>query len=209
MIFMEKLKHVFENRLAGVQDARGVYAVMVLLVARGGELHLLFELRSDKLKGQPGETCFPGGRLEEGELPVEAALRETWEEVGIPPEAIEIIAPLDIIQDISYRVIYPFLGYIPEDRPLGDLKVNSDEVKDVFLVPLSELRAQEPYCYTTPVVVEVGDDFAYEKIGFPNDYRWGSGKIDIPVYEHNGYKVWGMTGRTVRNLLRILEEEGL
>ena len=96
---------------------------------KDGKLCLLYETRAETLVGhQPGEVCFPGGRREKGEKPVDTALRETWEELGIPAEAIEVLAPLDVVQDISDRVIYPFLAAI---RPEGveKLRESASEVK--------------------------------------------------------------------------------
>lgn len=205
---IQDFERIFHKRCPGIQEANGVFAVLVPLVERRGELHLLFEVRSDTLRGQPSETCFPGGKIEVGETPCEAALRETWEEIGIPPEAVDVIAPLDIIQDISSRVIYPFLGYIKEEK-IKDLNLNFDEVKEVFYVPLAFMRENPPYVYTSPVVMQVGDDFPYEKIGFKKGYRWRSGMMDVPVYEYQGHRVWGLTGRTVRWLLQVIEQEGL
>ena len=199
---------VFKERAPGIQEARGIYAILVPLVERNGELHLLFEVRADTLRRQPSETCFPGGRVELGETPQEAALRETWEEIGIAPERVQIIAPLDVIQDISNRVIYPFLAYLKEET-FNEMTLNEDEVKEVFSVPLSHLREHPPYVYTSPVVMQVGEDFPYEKIGFEEGYTWRSGMLDVPVYEYQGHRVWGLTARAVRWLIRILEQEGL
>lgn len=205
---VEELKTILQGRVPGVQDARGVYAILVPLVEREGELSLLFEMRADSLQGHPSETCFPGGKVEPGEAPLEAALREAWEEIGIPEEEISVLGPLDLIQDISSRVIYPFLAYIKEES-LNRLRLNAAEVKEVFFVPLQQLRERDPYVYQSPVVMQVGEDFPYEKIGFEKGYRWRSGIMDVPVYEYGGHRVWGMTGRTVRWLLQLLEEEGL
>ena len=77
-----------------VQDVTGEYAVLVPLVERPEGLCLLYEVRADTLGRQPGEVCFPGGRLEPGEDAVSCALRETWEELGIPRPAVEVVAGL-------------------------------------------------------------------------------------------------------------------
>lgn len=205
---IDRLKAALYGREVGMQDAKGRFAILALLCEYEGELQFLFELRADTLRGQPGETCFPGGRIEMEEGPSDAALRETFEEVGIPPEAITLIAPLDLIQDISGRVIYPFLGYCTAEG-LAQLSPNRDEVKEIFFVPLRHLRAQDPYLYPAPVAMQIGEDFPYEKIGMPEGYRWRGGVIDVPVYEYRGKTVWGLTARTLRWLLWLLEEHGL
>ena len=81
---LEKLKRSLLGRTPGLMDATGQYSVLVPLVEREGGLSLLYEVRAGSLRRQPGEVCFPGGRLEVAESPEECALRETWEELGIP-----------------------------------------------------------------------------------------------------------------------------
>jgi len=205
---IKNLKQALSGRSIGVQEEQGRFAILLLLCEHEGETQLLFELRADTLRGQPGETCFPGGRIEPGETPEEAALRETFEEVGIPPEEITLLSPLDMVIDISNRVLYPFLGYAPKES-IGRLSLNPDEVKEVFFIPLRYLRTHEPYSYSAPVSMAIGEDFPYEKIGMPSDYRWRTGLLDVPVYEYHGKQVWGLTARALRWFLRLLDEVGL
>ena len=84
---LEKLKRSLLERTPGLMDATGQYSVLVPLVEGEGGLSLLYEVRAGSLRRQPGEVCFPGGRLEGAESPEECALRETWEELGIPARA--------------------------------------------------------------------------------------------------------------------------
>ncbi len=205
---VEAFREALQGRIPGIQESRGVYAILVPLIEQDGELQLLFEVRASTMRPQPSETCFPGGRIESGETPVEAAIRETWEEIGIPASAIEVIAPLDIIQEFSGREIHPILAHL-EGVSLEELILNPDEVEEVFLVPLSYLQEHEPYLYTMPLILEVGDDFPYEKIGFPQGYNWRRGAVEVPIYEYQGHKIWGLTARTVRWLLRYMEGANL
>lgn len=206
---IETMQEYFQNRELGIQNSVGEYAVLVPLVEHQGELCLLFETRAETLVGhQPGEVCFPGGRREPGERPVDTALRETWEEIGVSPESIEILAPLDVIQDISDRVVYPFLGRISAEAA-KHLTASEDEVKNVFFVPLRFLMDCKEEVYRYPIRAQVDDSFPYNKIGFPSTYRWRSGWMEVPIYEYEGHAIWGMTGRTVRwlvNHLRTLEK---
>ena len=201
---IEQLKNYFQSRETGVQGAVGEYAVLVPLVEGEDGLCLLFETRALTLVGrQPGEVCFPGGRREPGETPIQTALRETREELGIPEEAVEILAPLDVIQDISDRVVWPFLARISPEG-MAAMRESASEVKDTFLVPLSFLLDYPEEVYRYPVGPAVDDSFPYDRIGFPHDYPWRRGWMDVPIYEYQGHFIWGMTGRTVRWLLNHL-----
>ena len=200
----DKLKDYFQNRELSVQGAVGEYAILVPLVEQEGKLFLLFETRARTLVGhQPNEVCFPGGRREAGEPRQETALRETWEELGIPKEEIELLAPLDVVQDISDRVVWPFLGRVSA-AGLKAMHESAGEVRNTFLVPLDFLLDYPEEVYRYPVGAEVDDSFPFDRIGFPHDYPWRRGWMDVPVYEYEGHFIWGMTGRMVRWLLRQL-----
>ena len=102
------------------QTGAGEYAVLVPLVERPEGLCLLYEVRASSLDArQPGEVCFPGGRMEAGEDPVACALRETWEELAIPPEKVEVVARLDFLTHQGGFVMYPVLGVVDPGRADG------------------------------------------------------------------------------------------
>jgi 8-oxo-dGTP pyrophosphatase MutT (NUDIX family) len=93
------------------------YAVILPLVELddGEGPRILYEVRAQKLDRQPGEVCFPGGEIEPEETPMQAALRETREELGIAASEISVIAPLDLYHPPSDIVVYPFLAEIRQD----------------------------------------------------------------------------------------------
>ena len=203
---IDAMRDYFAHRELSIQGAVGEWAILVPLVEHQGDLCLLFETRAETLIGhQPGEVCFPGGRREAGETPAETACRETFEELGIPKEEIEILAPLDVIQDISDRVIYPFLGRI-HAKGLESLQPSPGEVKNAFFVPLDYLRQYPEELYRYRIVPQVDGSFPFQRMGFPADYPWRQGWMDVPVYEYEGHYIWGLTARTVRGLLQELDK---
>ena len=94
---LEHLRRRYADHVPGLLGARHSYAVLCPLVERPDGLHLLFEVRSAALHRQPGEVCFPGGRMEAGETPEQCALRETEEELAIPRQEVEVLGRPDFI----------------------------------------------------------------------------------------------------------------
>lgn len=175
-----------------------------LLSLKKNELFLLYEVRSEALNRQPGEVCFPGGKVEEGETYLNCALRETAEELDIPAESIKIIAQLDYIHAYSDFSMYPFLGAI-DYEDIGKIRINYSEVKEVFLVPLSFLMETEPLIYHFDVLPNVQEDFPYEKINAENGYNWRKGKLTVPIYQYEGRTIWGLTARITHNLINTIK----
>lgn len=204
MYTTENFKSVFAGRRPGIQGIRGRYSVLVPVIDIDGEAHILYELRSAHIDRQPGEVCFPGGEIESGETPRQAAVRETWEEIGIrlPEEAV--IAELDILHPPSNIVLFPFLGILEPDA-LEHLKLSECEVAECFTVPVSFLE-QEPYIYRYSIRHELGDDFRYEKIGLTQPrYNWRSMDQEIISWEYKGRYIWGLTAQITRWTLDILK----
>lgn len=179
------------------------YSVLVPLVEKDGELHILYEVRAESLKRQPGEICFPGGRVEGEESAEECAVRETSEELNIRPEDIKIIAQMDFLHTYSNFTLYSLLGTIDYEVFAG-ISVNPDEVKEVFLVPVSFFAENEPEIYYFDVLPNIGPDFPYEKINVSNGYNWRKGKSTVPIYRYEDRVIWGMTARITEHLINLV-----
>lgn len=194
------------QRTPRVMGTYRYYSVLVPLVEKDGELHLLYEVRSETLKKQPGEVCFPGGRMEADETARECAVRETVEEIGVPMESIRLLGELDYMYTYSNFTMYSFVGTI-NDTAVDDMIINRDEVKETFLVPLSYLMETEPECYYFDVIPNVGDDFPYEKINAETGYNWRKGKSVVPIYHYQDRVIWGLTARITKHLVDLLKEQ--
>ena len=136
------------------------YAVLVPVVEIDGELHFIFQVRSSSLKKQPGDVCFPGGKIEATDPSFkDAAVRETCEEMGLKPSKIKNIHALDFIVDT--QEIYPFIAEISN---IDEVKINKEEVSEIFTIPLSFLLTTAPQKHTVNLKVEPEPDFPYHLI---------------------------------------------
>lgn len=189
-----------EAQLIDQEKYKG-FAVAVAYLRETDEL--LFQWRADTLKRQPGEISFPGGKIEPGEEPWEAAVRETEEELLFPRERIEIVAPLDVLITPQYYIIYPFLAYL--DGYEGTF--NTDEVQEVFTVPFGFFLENEPKQYTSEITALPQDiDEVHALLGVES-YPWRTATHPLMFYEYRGRVIWGMTARFANNLARLYKGE--
>lgn len=201
----EQFQACWLGRMPRLMDAPHGYAVLAPLVKTEEGLSLLYEVRADTLGRQPGETCFPGGRMETGETVEQCALRETEEELNIPRSSVRVLGQTDFIYHQAGFMLYPVLGEVSGEGFAG-LRASSAEVKRTFTVPVDWLREHPPELYHYSLTPNVSEDFPYEAIGFPKGYGWRGGHVDVPVYRRNGEIIWGMTARITRHIISVMEE---
>lgn len=112
-------------------------AVLIPLYIESEQTHMLLTKRSDRVEHHKGQISFPGGMCDPtDETFLATALRETYEEIGIKPEDVEVLGTLDDARTSTGFLITPFVGLIPYPYPL---KLSLDEVAEVIHVPLSFL----------------------------------------------------------------------
>lgn len=114
-------------------------SAVLMLVAPGEEGHdIVLTERASHLRSHAGQVSFPGGRLDPGEGPVDAALRETWEEIGVGSDAIDVVGSFpDLWLGPSENAVTPVMGWWSTPSPLH--VVNPHEVARVERVPLDVL----------------------------------------------------------------------
>lgn len=197
------IEQKFATRIPTFVGRHKSFSVLIPIVEKDGELHLLYEVRNPKLDMAPGEISFPGGAIEKGETPLQAAVRETVEELGISAEDIRIIAKEGRLQTHSNLLIHCYLGVIKID----DMDVNDDEVAEIFTVPLEFFVENEPDVEFIDIVAKPDEHFPYEKIHFPNGYNWAKGLNEVPIYVYGEKSIWGITGRITHDFIKVLKGE--
>ncbi|MDR3271335.1 MAG: CoA pyrophosphatase [Peptococcaceae bacterium] len=198
------IKKLLQHRTPEIlgNDEYHISAVLIPLVMRQNELHILFEVRARTLRGQPGEICFPGGRIDSQDTsPAAAAVRETVEELGIAKEQIEILGPLDVLVTPHQRIMHPFAGWLKEDALLQPAP---EEVAEVFYVPFSFLLNAQPLLSWDRVELKPEKDFHFELIPGGESYSFRQGHYPVYFYLYGQYTIWGLTARILRHLLDLI-----
>lgn len=178
-------------------------SVTIPLVKYNNSLHILFEVRAKTLRTQPNEVCFPGGKIENDENPLNTAIRETCEEIGICEDKIKIISPLDIFVSPFNTIIHPYLIFIED---INNMKINVDEVEEVFFVPLDFLLNTNVNTFINKVNITLDDNFPYDLIPKKHNYKFSTGSYEVPFYIYNEYVIWGITAKILRNFLSYLKQ---
>jgi 8-oxo-dGTP pyrophosphatase MutT (NUDIX family) len=171
-------------RPSGAAAAGKVAAVLVPIFERRGEGSVLFIRRSELVSHQ-GQVAFPGGRVEPTDRDLgHTALRETHEEVGIAPEAVDLLGALPIENTfVSGYTVAPFVGVIPNPR---EVRHDPKEVAEVFTVPLGALG--DPRYRGT---------YEFRREDRPPSHH--------PAILYGGQVIWGLTYRITLTLLELLE----
>jgi 8-oxo-dGTP pyrophosphatase MutT (NUDIX family) len=174
----------YEPLLLAPSDNRRPAAVLALLYEHDGEEHLLFQVRTQRVRHHKGEISFPGGGMDpEDGSPLLTALRETREEIGVAAEHIEVFGQLDEQFTRSGFAITPFVGAI---APPGryDFALADREVAELLMIPVAHLRSEQALEW---MVRDDDGERAAER-----SFRYG---------EH---LVWGLTARILFNYFEVL-----
>lgn len=159
-------------------------AVLVPLFERDGVPHVVFTRRPATLRTHAGQYAFPGGGQEARDVtPLETALRETDEELGVSRTHVRVLGLLDETPTTSAYRIRPYVGVIPGD---GKYVPNPAEVDLVLEVPLARLL--------DPSILRV------------ERHMWEGMEHDVHFYTHGEHVIWGATGRILRNFLQFVVE---
>lgn len=145
--------------------------VLVPVTNNHQQPELIFTLRSDNLKTHRGQVSFPGGRRDLTDSSLEAtALRESHEEIGLPPEHVDVIAPLSQVMSRYGILVTPYVGVVPEDYPLV---ASPDEIESIFQVPI--------------------DFFLEDRRERTDALSFLNHTFYVPCYRWERYQIWGLS----------------
>lgn len=181
------LREAARRHLLAAPDAlpAGEPAAVLVPILSEPEPTLVFTLRTDSLRHHSGEISFPGGRRHPEDADLRAtALRETHEELGLPPEAVEVLGCLPTIHThVSGFTVVPYVGLLAE-RP--EFVPSPEEIAAILEIPLATLLAVEE----------------------EREWEFQGARFQTHAYVHDGHTVWGATARILKTLLDALREEG-
>lgn len=196
LINVRDIEEKLKKRPVGTVDWYKFFSVTIPLIETEEGLSMVFEVRAAGLKTQPGDICFPGGRMEEGETALQCALRELKEETGIPPSELRVLGQFDTLHEFSGHTLYTFAVSLAP-QALQKARLNQEEVAELFTVPLKFFEENTAEIYDIDVVSDVSD-FPYDKTGISPDYKWRKGKNLLPLYRYEDKIIWGITARIVK-----------
>ena len=182
----ELIKRALANRpavrVAG--DDLTPASVMVLLYPKDGDFWVLLNKRSQEVEHHKGEISFPGGATDpEDRSPLDTALRETEEEMGIGRDDISVLGEMDEVATRSRFRVSVFAGTIGHPY---DFRPSADEIAEIVEFPVSALR--------DPASIRV-------------ETHWQEGSAStVRSYAYGRHLVFGATARILQQFLQLLED---
>lgn len=141
---------------------------------------IILTRRSSHLSSHAGEVAFPGGKRDAEDVSIVAtALRESWEEIGLPEDRVEVIGELDAFTSRVGLRVQPIIGMVPADQALVP---NPDEIESIFRVPV--------------------EFFLSGEVSYTHRFRFMGQELTVPSFNYEGYVIWGLTAFMIVDLMK-------
>ncbi len=188
---MKRLEEELRRRLASREPkaipgskARPA-AVLIPLILDSEGYKLLLTRRASILRRQPGDISFPGGAIDAtDQTPLDAALRESEEEVGLKPSHVKVLGQMDERETVTGFRITPFVGAVGGPYPFR----TNHEVAELIFAPLTLLLRSGAY-------------------RIEHRRRDSGALLEVYHFLYQDYDIWGITGRLIKELLDLLPRE--
>lgn len=184
MVPFERLESLKNQNLDSISPRNA--AVMMLFYPKNSRTHLVLIVRNSYEGFHSAQVALPGGKYEVNDKTyVNTALRETHEELGVPPEIIEIIMPFtNLYIQVSNFMVYPFLGICKEEITFIP---DANEVVNIIELPLNDFLNDD-------LVITTTMSTSYAK------------NIEIPAFKIKEHIVWGATAMMLNELKEVLKK---
>jgi 8-oxo-dGTP pyrophosphatase MutT (NUDIX family) len=171
-----------EGDLPELRAEANLPAAVLIAITERSDPGVILTVRREHLRTHAGQIAFPGGKLDEGEEPIGAALLEAHEEILLDASAAEVVGALDPYRTVTGFIVTPVMCVVPPDLPL---KPHEHEVADLFEAPLAYLL--DPANQQRRSALFQGGERHYYEIDW------------------NGRRIWGATAAMIVNLSRRLQ----
>jgi len=200
-----KIEDLFRGRKGNIIGDFKESSVMILLKEMNEEYYICFEVRALNLKNQPGDVCLPGGRIEPGESPRDASIRETKEELNLKNEDLEMIGEMDYFISPYNSIMYGFVSKLINEQEIP----NASEVDHLFWVPLKFFMEKEPLVFHIEMNPNMKSNFPYHLIRGGENYKFHKGRLEQLFYEYEEHVIWGFTALMVKRFVDIIKKSTL
>jgi 8-oxo-dGTP pyrophosphatase MutT (NUDIX family) len=157
-------------------------AVLIPFFKKNKDAHILFTVRTDDVEHHKGQISFPGGAREEQDQSLtETALRECQEEIGIPPEIINVIGRLDDFPTVTSFLVTPYVATLPYPYPS---KINFKEVAEILEVPLELFLSDKHF--------EV------------KEWKYKNKQYPVYFYYFDQHVIWGATAFIINRFVDLI-----
>ena len=171
-----------EGDLPELRARASAPAAVLIAITDGAAPGMILTVRREHMRTHAGQIAFPGGRIDTGEDPIGAALREAHEEILLDQAYVEVVGTLETYRTVTGYIVTPVIGVIPPDLPLSP---HEHEVADWFEAPLDHLLDATNQRLQT-ALFDGRERHYYEIV-------W------------NGRRIWGATAAIIVNLSRSLQ----
>ena len=183
-LLTERLSNYAPRQLALDYPEAGI---LVPVTDNQRDPEMIFTLRSANLKTHRGQVAYPGGKRDPEDVSLAAtALRETHEEIGLPPDQVKVIAPLSQVMSLHRILVTPYVGVVPGDHPL---EPNLAEIESVFRVPISY--------------------FLEDKRARTDTLSFLNSTLYVPCYQWERYQIWGLSAVVLVDFLNAVYDAGI
>ncbi len=183
-VLSEPAEPALPGDLPEIRAEASIPAAVLIAITDRPQPGVILTVRREDMRTHAGQIAFPGGRVDPGESPVDAALREAHEELLMDIEAVDVVGTLEMYRTVTGYIVTPVLGVIAPDLPL---EPHENEVADWFEAPLTHLL--DPANQHIRSALFRGEHRHYYEI------------------EWDGRRIWGATAAMIVNLSRRLRRE--